>query len=84
MTNGTSASSGQTQGTTQQGGNLGATGYHTVMTAEQQSTMMERQRAQLAQQQGAQQHARNAAQAGAMSVSPGPQVNGANAVTAGH
>jgi hypothetical protein len=45
---------------------------------------MERQRAQLAQQQGTQQHARNAAQAGAMSVSPGPQVNGGNAVTAGH
>lgn len=84
MTNGTSASSGQPQSSTQQGGNLGATGYHTVMTAEQQSTMMERQRAQLAQQQGTQQHARNAAQAGAMSVSPGPQVNGGNAVTAGH
>jgi hypothetical protein len=84
MTNGTSTPSGQPQSTTQQGGNLGATGYHTVMTAEQQSTMMERQRAQLAQQQGTQQHARNAAQAGAMSVSPGPQVNGGNAVTAGH
>jgi hypothetical protein len=84
MTNGTSASSGQAQATTQQGGNLGATGYHTVMTAEQQSTMMERQRAQLAQQQGTQQHARNAAQTGAMSVSPGPQVNGGSAVTAGH
>jgi hypothetical protein len=84
MTNGTSASPGQTQATTQQGGNLGATGYHTVMTAEQQSTMMERQRAQLAQQQGTQQHARNAAQAGAMSVSPGPQVNGGSAVTAGN
>jgi hypothetical protein len=83
MTNGTSPSFGQTQATTQQGGNLGATGYHTVMTAEQQSTMMERQRAQLAQQQGTQ-HARNAAQAGAMSVSPGPQINGGSAVTAGH
>lgn len=64
-------------------GNLGATGYHTVMTPEQQSTMMERQRAQLAQQQGTQHQARNAAQAGAMSVSPAPQVNG-GAVTAGH
>lgn len=84
MTNGTSASSGQTQTTTQPGGNLGATGYHTVMTAEQQSTMMERQRAQLAQQQGTQQHALNASQAGAMSVSPGPQVNGGSAVTAAH
>ena len=84
MTNGTSASSGQTQATTQQGGNVGAIGFHTVMTPEQQSTMMERQRAQLAQQQGTQQHARNAAQAGAMSVSAGPQVNGGSAVTAGH
>jgi hypothetical protein len=84
MTNGTSTSSGQTQATTQQGGNLGATGYHTVMTAEQQSTMMERQRAQLAQQQGTQQQARNAAQVDAMSVSTGPQVNGGSAVPAGH
>jgi hypothetical protein len=53
------------------------------MTAEQQSTMMERQRAQLAQQQGTQVNARNAAQAG-MSVSPGPQVNGGSAVAAGN
>jgi hypothetical protein len=70
----------QSQGSS---GHLGATGYHTVMTAEQQATMMERQRAQLAQQQGTQHQARNAAQAGAMSVSPVPQVNG-GAVTAGH
>jgi hypothetical protein len=66
-----------------QAANLGATGYHTVMTAEQQSTMMERQRAQLAQQQGTQVNARNAAQAG-MSVSPGPQVNGGSVVAAGN
>jgi hypothetical protein len=54
------------------------------MSAEQQTTMMARQRAQLEQQQGTQQHARHAAQAGAMSVSPAPQVNGGSAVTAGH
>ena len=81
MTNGTSTHSSQSQ--VSQSAGLGATGYHTVMTAEQQSTMMERQRAQLAQQQGTQQHARNAAQAGAMGVSPTPQINGGSAVTAG-
>lgn len=83
ITNGTSGHSSQPQVSQSQSASLGATGYHTVMTAEQQSTMMERQRAQLAQQQGTQQHARNAAQAGAMGVSPGTQINGGNAVTAG-
>lgn len=48
---------------------LGATGYHTVMTPAEQSTMMERQRAQLAQQQGTQLQARTAAQAGTLTVS---------------
>ncbi|KFX94477.1 hypothetical protein V490_04333 [Pseudogymnoascus sp. VKM F-3557] len=44
---------------------LGPTGYHTVMTPAEQSSMMERQRAQLAQQQGVQQAAaRSVAQAG--------------------
>jgi hypothetical protein len=86
LANGTATSS-QPQGAQQQtqssSGHLGATGYHTVMTAEQQSTMMERQRAQLAQQQGTQHQARNAAQAGAMSVSPAPQINGGSPVPAG-
>jgi hypothetical protein len=60
-------SSGLAQGLAQAAtGQLGATGYHTVMTPEQQSTMMERQRAQLAQQQGREQGvARSMAQAGA-------------------
>jgi hypothetical protein len=52
------------------------------MTTEQQATMMERQRAQLAQQQGMQQQARNAAQA-AMGTPSKPQVNGNSAVAAG-
>lgn len=60
-----------------------ATPYSTFMTAEQTNSLIERQRAQLAQQQGAQQQARNAAQAGAMSVSPAPQVNGGSPVAAG-
>ncbi|KAH8819504.1 hypothetical protein F5884DRAFT_717897 [Xylogone sp. PMI_703] len=60
-----------------------ATPYSTFMTPEQTSSLVERQRAQLAQQQGAQQQARNAAQAGAMSVSSNPQVNGGSAVAAG-
>lgn len=84
LTNGNVASSAQVQGSTPQSGGLGATGYHTVMTDEQQSTIVERQRAQLAQQQGSQQHARNTAQAGAMGVSPRPQVNGGSVITAGH
>ncbi|PQE28084.1 hypothetical protein CJF32_00005852 [Rutstroemia sp. NJR-2017a WRK4] len=61
---------------------LGPTNYSTFMTAEQQSSMMERQRAQLAQQQGTQHQARNAAQAGAMG-SPQPQINTNSAVAAG-
>jgi hypothetical protein len=60
---------------------LGPTGYHTVMTPAEQSGLMERQRAQLAQQQGVQVQARNAAQAGAGALGspakqPQPQVNG--------
>lgn len=54
---------------------LGPTGYHTVMTPAEQSSMMERQRAQLAQQQGVQQAARNVAQAGVN----GGQANGGGA-----
>ena len=61
----------------------GLTNYSTFMTQEQQSSMMERQRAQLAQQQGTQQQARNAAQAGAMGSPSKTQVNGASAVAAG-
>ena len=61
---------------------LGPTNYSTFMTTEQQSSMMERQRAQLAQQQGLQQMARNAAQAGAMGSPSNSQVNG-NALSAG-
>jgi len=61
----------------------GLTNYSTFMTAEQQSSMMERQRAQLAQQQGTQQQARNAAQASAMGSPSKPQVNGSSAVAAG-
>jgi hypothetical protein len=59
---------------------FGATGYHTVMSAAEQANMMERQRAQLAQQQGIQHQARNAAQAGALNGSPNKQpatMNGA-------
>jgi len=53
------------------------------MTPEQQSSMMERQRAQLAaQQQGTQHQARNAAQAGALG-SPQPQISAGSAVAAG-
>jgi len=59
-----------------------ASGYSTFMSAEQQASMMERQRAQLAQQQGMQQMARNAAQAGVMGSPSKSQVN-ANAVPAG-
>ncbi|RDL31869.1 Uncharacterized protein BP5553_09271 [Venustampulla echinocandica] len=59
------------------------TNYSTFMTQEQQSSMMERQRAQLAaQQQSAQQQARNAAQAALGSPSKTP-VNGNSAVAAG-
>jgi hypothetical protein len=61
---------------------LGPTNYSTFMTAEQQSSMMERQKAQLAQQQGLQQIARDTAQAGTMGSPSKSQVNG-NAVTAG-
>ena len=86
IANGTASVSPQPQTTQQQtqsmSTHLGATGYHTVMTAEQQSTMMERQRAQLAQQQGTQHQARNAAQAGALSVPSVPQVNGGSPVPA--
>jgi hypothetical protein len=58
------------------------TNYSTFMTTAEQSSMMERQRAQLAQQQGLQQMARNAAQPGAMASPSKSQVNG-NGVPAG-
>ena len=64
---------------------LGPTNYSTFMTTEQQSSMMERQRAQLAQQQGTQHQARSAAQASASTMgSPTKtQINGSSAVVAG-
>lgn len=55
---------------------LGPTGYHTVMTSADQASLMERQRAQLAQQQGVQHQARNAAQAGALNGPPARQLQG--------
>lgn len=61
-----------------------APGHLSSLTAAEQSGLMERQRAQLAQQQGVQQSARTAAQAGAMSASPQPPTNGGSAVAAGH
>ena len=86
MMNGGHAPSPQLQHTPQQqtGQTMGqtASGYSTFMSAEQQASMMERQRAQLAQQQGMQQTARNAAQAGMMGSPSKSQVNG-NAVPAG-
>ncbi|TAQ87636.1 hypothetical protein B7494_g4064 [Chlorociboria aeruginascens] len=63
-------------GSSQPHNQLGPTNYNTFMTTEQQSSMMERQRAQLAQQQGTQHQARNAAQAGAMGTPSKPQING--------
>ena len=81
MMNGGSNPSHQPQTAPQQ--QLGPTNYNTFMTTEQQSSMMERQRAQLAQQQGLQQQmARNAAQAGTMGSPSKSPING-NAVTAG-
>jgi len=64
---------------------LGTTNYSTFMTTEQQASMMERQRAQLAQQQGTQHQARSAAQASASTMgSPTKtQINGSSAVAAG-
>lgn len=64
-------------------GATGATGYHTVMTPAEQSNMMERQRAQLAQQHTTQHSARTAAQPGPTSTSPQPQTNGGSGVSAG-
>ena len=58
------------------------TPYSTFMTTAEQASMMERQRAQLAQQQGLQQQARNAAQAGTMGSPSKTQVNG-SALAAG-
>jgi hypothetical protein len=58
------------------------TPYSTFMTTAEQASMMERQRAQLAQQQGLQQQARNAAQAGTMGSPSKSQVNG-SALAAG-
>lgn len=58
------------------------TPYSTFMTTAEQASMMERQRAQLAQQQGLQQQARNAAQAGTMGSPPKTQING-SALAAG-
>jgi len=57
--------------------------YSTFMTTQEQSNILERQRAQLAQQQGfQQQQARNAAQAGLGSPSK-TSVNGNYSVAAG-
>ena len=79
MTNGASQSP-QPQHTPQP---LGlTTPYSTFMTTAEQASMMERQRAQLAQQQGLQQQARNAAQANTMGSPPKSQVNG-SALAAG-
>ena len=61
----------------------GAMNYSTFMTTQEQSNILERQRAQLAQQQGfQQQQARNAAQAGLGSPSK-TSVNGNYSVAAG-
>jgi hypothetical protein len=79
MMNGGSSQSPQPQHTQPA---LGPTNYSTFMTTAEQASMMERQRAQLAQQQGLQQQARNAAQAGAMGSPSKTQVNG-NPVAAG-
>lgn len=66
------------------------TGYSTFMTPEQQQLMVERQRAQLANQTQAARAAAQAAQAALQTGSPStpaaapsPQVNGSNAVAAG-
>jgi hypothetical protein len=77
MANGSSSQSPQPQQTQhQQPQPLGPTNYSTFMTTEQQSSMMERQRAQLAQQQaGTQQQARQMAQA-AMGSPSKTQING--------
>jgi hypothetical protein len=80
MMNGGPSPSPQPQHAPQQ--TLGPSNYATFMTTEQQASMMERQRAQLAQQQGMQQMARNSAQAGVMGSPSKSQVNG-NAVPAG-
>ena len=79
MVNGGSSQSPQPQHAVQQA--LGPTNYSTFMTTEQQSHMMERQRAHLAAQQETQQQARQLAQA-AMGSPPKAQVNG-SAVAAG-
>ncbi|KAI9743224.1 MAG: hypothetical protein M1818_003070 [Claussenomyces sp. TS43310] len=81
-TNGASVPASAPTPSQQAPGTLGATGYHTVMTAAEQSTMMERQRAQLAQQQGAQHQARSAAQAGTANGQSNPPLAGGNTVTA--
>lgn len=60
---------------------IGASGFHTVMSTAEQNSMMDRQRAQLAQQQGTQQQARSAAQPG--SANGTNQMNGGSALTAG-
>ncbi|KAJ8063769.1 hypothetical protein OCU04_007630 [Sclerotinia nivalis] len=54
----------------------------TFLTSGEQQTIIDRQRAQIVQQQGTQHQARNAAQAGALG-SPQPQINANSAVAAG-
>lgn len=66
-----------------QSSGTGAMNYSTFMTTQEQSNILERQRAQLAQQQGfQQQQARSTSQAGLGSPSKAP-VNGNYSVTAG-
>jgi hypothetical protein len=57
---------------------LGPTNYSTFMTDAEQSSMMERQRAQLAHQQGLQQQARTAAQAAVMGSPSRSHLNGSS------
>ncbi|KAM0131467.1 hypothetical protein ACHAP3_006828 [Botrytis cinerea] len=54
----------------------------TFLTSGEQQTIIDRQRAQIVQQQGTQHQARNTAPAGALG-SPQPQINGNSAVAAG-
>lgn len=78
LQNGTNSAPGA--GAQHQGqGQVGASGFHTVMSAAEQSSMLDRQRAQLAQQQGGYQP-----QSGGLSQNGGVNGSGvSNGVTAG-